>query len=94
MKFTWSMDALADLNRFAAFLQDRHPVLARRIGREIRRRAEIIGDYPQSGRPIRTSGFRELSLPVMGATYIFRYASGRNGVVILRVCHSREQRDP
>ena len=87
------MHALSDLNRFAVFLQDRHPTLARRIGPEIRKRAEIIGDYPESGRPIRAGGFRELSLPIMGATYVFRYASGRNGVVILRVFHSREQRE-
>ena len=94
MKLTWSMNALADLNRFAVFLQDRHPGLARRIGPEIRRRAEIIGDYPDSGRLIHTDGFRELSLPVMGATYVFRYAFDRNGVVILRVFHSRERREP
>lgn len=94
MKLAWSMNALADLNRFAVFLQDRHPTLARRIGPAIRRRAEIIGVYPESGRPIRTGGFRELSVPVMGATYVFRYASDRNGVVILRVFHSRERRDP
>eukprot|EP01035_Chromulina_nebulosa_P013794 gene13793-biopygen11711 len=87
------MHALADLNRFAVFLQDSHPTLARRIGPEIRRRAEIIGDYPESGHPIRARGFRELSLPIMGATYVFRYASDRNGVVILRVFHSREQRE-
>ncbi|HEY0328549.1 MAG TPA: type II toxin-antitoxin system RelE/ParE family toxin [Rhodopseudomonas sp.] len=93
MKLTWSMQALADLNRFAVFLQDRHPALARRIGREILRRAEIIGDYPELGRPIRSSAFRELSLAVMGATYILRYAYDDNGVVILRVFHSREQRE-
>jgi plasmid stabilization system protein ParE len=94
MKLTWSMNALADLNRFAVFLQDRHPKLARRIGPEIRKRAEIIGNFPESGRPIRTAGFRELSLPVMGATYVFCYAYNRNGVVIMRVFHSRERRDP
>jgi len=94
MKLRWSMHALADLNRFAAFLQGRHPVLARRIGREILRRADILGEYPESGRAVRDSGFRELSVPVMGATYILRYAHDRNGVVILRVFHSREQREP
>ena len=93
MKLSWSMNALADLNRFAVFLTDSHPELARRIGPAIRRRAEIIGDYPESGRLIGTGRFRELSLPIMGATYVLRYASDRNGVVILRVFHSREQRD-
>jgi hypothetical protein len=35
MKLTWSMNALADLNRFAVFMQDHHPSMALRIGPEI-----------------------------------------------------------
>lgn len=93
MKLSWSRAALADLNRFAAFLQDHHPALARRIGVEILKRAEVLSDYPEFGRPIRDRDFRELVLPVMGGTYVLRYAQGANGVVILRVFHSREQRD-
>lgn len=94
MKLSWSLPALADLNRFAAFLRDRHPALAQRIGRDILSRAEILQDYPESGRSIRDRGFRELTVPVMGATYILRYAMDRDRVVVLRVFHSREQRDP
>jgi hypothetical protein len=35
MRLEWSAIALADLDRFAAFLQDRHPRLANVVAREI-----------------------------------------------------------
>ena len=35
MKLEWSAVALADLDRFAAFLQDHHPRLASIVAREI-----------------------------------------------------------
>ncbi|OPF91445.1 type II toxin-antitoxin system RelE/ParE family toxin [Rhodopseudomonas palustris] len=61
MKLSWSRAALADLNRFAAFLQDHHPALARRIGVEILKRAEVLSEYPEFGRPIRDRGFASWS---------------------------------
>jgi toxin ParE1/3/4 len=44
MKLEWSAIALADLDRFAAFLHDRHPRLAQVIAAEI-------------GSPARPNGF-------------------------------------
>jgi plasmid stabilization system protein ParE len=35
MRLEWSGDALADLDRFAAFLEDRHPSLAKVVAEEI-----------------------------------------------------------
>ena len=35
MKIEWSMAALAYLDRFAEFLQDRHPALSAIVAREI-----------------------------------------------------------
>ncbi|WP_434006774.1 type II toxin-antitoxin system RelE/ParE family toxin [Rhodopseudomonas palustris] len=68
-----------------------------RLGPAHRRRNSKACGSPQRlpgiGRPIRDRDFRELVLPVMGGTYVLRYAHGANGVVILRVFHSREQRD-
>ena len=39
MKLEWSAAALADLDRFAAFLHDRHPHLAKIIAAEIKLKA-------------------------------------------------------
>lgn len=93
MKLRWSKRALADLNRFAVFLQDRHPAMARRIGPEILKRAQLIADDPDLGRLIGQGAYRELSCPILGATYVFRYRRNGNDLLILRVFHSREQRE-
>jgi toxin ParE1/3/4 len=93
MKLVWSDTAIADLERFADFLHDNHPALANRIAPEIVKRARLIADYPRSGRP-GPGGYRELSLPVFNAIYVFRYTLDAGGVLMLRVFHSREQRDP
>jgi plasmid stabilization system protein ParE len=48
VKLEWSAAALADLDRFAAFLHQDHPELAA----EIRAKAEVLSDHPLIGRPL------------------------------------------
>ncbi|KPF96388.1 hypothetical protein IP86_16540 [Rhodopseudomonas sp. AAP120] len=93
MKLVWSETAIADLERFAEFLRDNHPALAGRIAPEIVRQARLIADYPQIGR-IGSGGYRELNLPVLNAVYVLRYTLDAEAILMLRVFHSREQRDP
>lgn len=93
MKLEWSAAALADLDRFAAFLHDRHPHLAKIVAAEIQAKAAILSEHPQIGRSI--SGrreFRELVLDVLNAQYVFRYGFDGERLVMLRVFHGRELR--
>ena len=46
----WSDDALADLDRFAAFLQDQSPELAAIVAEEIIARAQLLSRHPKLGR--------------------------------------------
>jgi plasmid stabilization system protein ParE len=93
VKLEWSAAALADLDRFAAFLHDRHPDLARIVAAEIRDKARVLSEHPLIGRPIEgRSEFRELILDVLNARYVFRYATDSRRLVMLRVFHSRESR--
>jgi toxin ParE1/3/4 len=72
MKLEWSAAALADLNRFAAFLHERHPRLAKIIAPKSRKGA-ILAEHPQIGRAIDgRSKYRELILDVANAMYISR----------------------
>jgi plasmid stabilization system protein ParE len=48
----WSDDALADLNRFAAFLHEQSPELAAIVGEAIIARTQILTRHPKLGRPI------------------------------------------
>jgi plasmid stabilization system protein ParE len=94
MTLEWSAAALADLDRFAAFLHDRHPRLARIVAAEIQTKAQILSDHPLIGRPIEgRPQFRQLVLEVLNARYVFWYAIDGDRTVMLRVFHSREQRE-
>ncbi|MGX7744865.1 type II toxin-antitoxin system RelE/ParE family toxin [Rhodopseudomonas parapalustris] len=93
MKLVWSDTAIADLERFAEFLHDKHPTIANRVASDIVKRARLIADYPQVGR-LGSGGYRELNLPVLNAVYVLRYTFDGERILMLRVFHSREQRDP
>jgi plasmid stabilization system protein ParE len=94
MKLEWSAAALADLNRFAAFLQQRHPSLAAVVAQEILAKARALEAQPQLGYPIGRRGqYRQVVLEVLRAKYIFRYRIAGERIVMMRVWHGREQRD-
>jgi plasmid stabilization system protein ParE len=94
MKLEWSAAALADLDRFAAFLHEHHPRLAGIIGAEIKHKVRILSEHPLIGRAIEgRPEYRELVLDVANAKYVFRYVFDGKRLVMLRVFHSREQRD-
>lgn len=63
----WSLDALADLNRFAVFLHDQFPDLAARVAGELVARTDVLRRHPRLGRPIGSRReYRELVLAVLG----------------------------
>lgn len=89
----WSEDALADLDRFAAFLHQQSPDLAAAVADEIIARAQILSRHPKLGRAL--SGreeYRQAVLQVLGGTYVFQYRYDSNRIVMLRVFHSRQAR--
>jgi plasmid stabilization system protein ParE len=94
VKLEWSAAALADLDRFAGFLQNQHPRLAGIVGTEILAKAAIIQEHPQLGRPIEGRvDYREILLEVLNATYVLRYGYDGKRLIMLRVFHSREARE-
>lgn len=94
MKLEWSAAALADLDRFAAFLHDRYPRLANVIAAEIKEKARILCEHPLIGRAIQgRPQYRELVLEVANAKYLFRYVFDGERLVMLRVFHGREARE-
>jgi plasmid stabilization system protein ParE len=94
MTLEWSDDALADLDRFAAFLHQHHPALARIVAREIVEKAQILSHHPHLGRPIAgRDEYRQVVLRVLNAAYVFQYRYDGKRLVKLRVFHGREQRN-
>jgi plasmid stabilization system protein ParE len=94
VKLEWSAMALADLDRFAAFLHDRDPRLARIVAAEITQKAQVLLDRPELGKLIEGSQqYREVVLQVLNALYIFQYGYDGERLVMLRVFHGRESRE-
>jgi plasmid stabilization system protein ParE len=52
MKIEWSDAALADLDRFAQFLNQQHPSLAARVATEIISKVQVLSEHPRLGRPV------------------------------------------
>lgn len=93
MKIEWSAAALADLDRFANFLQTDFPNLAGVVAREIIAKAHEIAVNPRLGRVLdERKSFRQVVLRVLNAAYVFQYRYDGQRLVVLRVFHSREQR--
>ena len=93
MKLEWSVDALADLDRFERFLRDSHPHLAPVVAEAIIDAAQVLEQHPKLGRPIAARDrYRQMILRVLNATYIFQYRYDSARLVMLRVFHSRERR--
>ena len=89
----WSLDALTDLDRFAAFLHGQFPELAGRVASELIVRADVLRRHPKLGRPIATrEEYREVVLQVLGGTYALQYRYDGGTILMLRVFHGSETR--
>ncbi|HEX5508112.1 MAG TPA: type II toxin-antitoxin system RelE/ParE family toxin [Pseudolabrys sp.] len=94
MKVEWSAAAIADLDRFAQFLQDRLPNMARMVGHEITQKSDLLIEHPELGRSLaRRPDLRQLVLRVLNASYVIQYRVMPDRLIILRVFHGREARD-
>jgi plasmid stabilization system protein ParE len=93
MKLEWSDEALADLDRFATFLQQHQPFLAKIVAEEIIDKAQILSEHPRLGRAIEgRDEYRQIILQVLNAAYVFQYRLDGERLVMLRVFHGREER--
>jgi len=94
VRLEWSLDALADLNRFATFLHEQSPDLAARVASELITRADVLRRHPKLRRPIATrEEYREIVLKVLGGTYVLQYRYDGSTILMLRAFHSRESRE-
>lgn len=74
VEIEWSVDALADLDRFAAFLHDQFPELAARVASELIARTDVLRRHPKLGRRLgNREEYREVVLQVLGGTYALQY---------------------
>ena len=86
MRVVWLRTALRNLHDIAAYIARDNPGAASRIVERLRQAAERLARYPNSGRPGRVAGTRELIVP--GLSLILPYRVLRRRIEILRVLHA------
>lgn len=89
MRSAWQ--ALAELDRFAEFLQETYPNRAPPVGEAIIAKSAILPDHPLLGRPFPgRPEYRQVVLKVLKAAYSFQDRVEGDRIVMLRVFHALE----
>jgi plasmid stabilization system protein ParE len=84
----------SDFDRLADFLATKNPRAAASAIAKLRQAILSLAEYSERGRPSRRTGLRELVVPYAKAAYVVVYLVEQNTVVVLRIFHSREDRQP
>ena len=94
MKIIVAQAAAADLARLHDFLADKSPAAANRAAAALIAAIRSLDTFPERGRPS-SPNIRELIVPFGQSGYVLRYAFREHDdeVVVLRIWHSREQRE-
>lgn len=88
-EITWSAFALEDRAAIFAFVSKEDAAAAVRLDERIERAVERLRDFPESGRPGRVEGTREVT--VERTPYLIPYMVIGDRVRILRVLHGRQR---
>jgi toxin ParE1/3/4 len=89
VKLEWSAFALSDRDDIFDYIEADSPRSAIRVDEAIANAAERLINFPESGRPGRITGTRELV--VSGLPYILAYIVRDDVVRILRVIQGAQQ---
>lgn len=93
-KVVWLPEALQDVTRLYDFLADKSPEAARKAADRIGYSARQLEQYPDLGQPMGDDARRQIFIHFGAGTYVIRYRrDNEKNVVIVRVWHSREQRE-
>lgn len=84
----WRPEAREDLHVMMAYIADRNPAAALRIGDAIQHVADRLSDHPYIHRPGRVAGTREA---VVHPNYILVYRVGTTAIEIAALLHARQQ---
>ena len=85
-KLVWAQFALSDRDDIFTYIEAENPRAAIHVDEQIVLAARRLLDFPESGRPGRLAGTRELVIP--RTPYIAAYAVTADTVRVLRILHS------
>lgn len=88
MRLEWSRFAFADRDAIFDYIEQDNPGAAVAIDNHIRERIESLRQFPESGRPGRIDGTRELVID--RTPFIAAYQIRGNTIRILRLLHGAQ----
>ena len=92
MRIAWSPVAEADRHRLWMFLAERSVDRAERVESRLDRRVASLSGVPRQGRRV-GEGRRELSIPDIQVSVVYRIVEEKNAIHILRVWSTRQNRE-
>lgn len=88
MRLVWAQYALDDRDAIFSYIESENPNAAVHVDEEIARAVRRLLDFPESGRPGRVEGTRELVIP--RTPYIVAYMLMADRIRILRILHGAQ----
>ena len=89
MRLEWSLFALADRDGIFDYIEAENPHAAAAVDDRVGTQAQQLMQFPESGRPGRIEGARELVIQRTPYIAVYRIMDG--SVRILRVLHGAQQ---
>jgi plasmid stabilization system protein ParE len=87
-----SPDAVLDVERLRAFLDQNYPDVAQRALARIWTAIGRLQEFPALGVPTKDANVRQIMIRFGASGYIVRYVADENDIVITRIWHGREAR--
>ena len=94
MRLVYSVEAVADLIRLREFIAAHDPASAGRIGEELLTRIALVCRFPELGKGVPSAPDPEMVRDAIFGKYVVRYTIHPGSIVVLRVWHQFEDRDP
>lgn len=88
MRLEWSAFAISDREAIFNYIEADSPKAAVLVDEKIRSQSERLIQFPESGRPGRIEGTRELV--IHRTPFVVAYRIDRSAVLILRVLHGAQ----
>lgn len=88
MKLEWSRLAMEDRGRIFDYIEQHDPRAAATTDNRIREQIETLSIFPESGRPGRVEGTRELA--ITRTPYVAAYRIETDAVRVLRILHGAQ----
>jgi len=94
VKLIYSESAVKDLTRLRSFIAEHNPKSASQVANNLIERIKALTEFPRMGVPVPNAPDPETLRELILDNYVIRYSFYAETVVILKIWHHRENRQP